>query len=335
MYRIVRVVRAADNQLGQRRGGGVGQWDGRNIGCRLFLGKGPVFLELPAGIMHQCATQIEAEVDPRRVLAQVVIAALEVFCRQIATAAPENFAVGDQHLAVVAQIGPPTPGGTEQRDKEDDLDPGGPQTFEFRMAAHVKAHAIDQQAHTHTGTGPLFEAGGNLLAEHITAKKESAYLQRLSCAHDDAPHGGERLLAIFMDLQAFVGLRRWQPHHLAKLLCPCRRRLLRSAWSEGQVSLHHPLRHDLSRSESKIKRQGDIGNQQNAQHPGNGRRRVAALVQGVRCADINDQADRHQQDVKNFPIAVDQFLEHRQSPDKRKRYFCPMIADPSARGKTA
>src|SRR6185369_2965581 len=111
----VGLVRARRDDLGYRLRHGLsreldfGPWEA--------LCKCPVALEEFARLARQRPVQIEAQVPPRRMMGS----ALKIFGSKISSAAPKARIVGDDHFAVIAQIGAAFERRMQQRNKQGDV----------------------------------------------------------------------------------------------------------------------------------------------------------------------------------------------------------------------
>ena len=108
-----------------------------------------------------------------------------------------------------------------------------------------------------------------------------------------------------MNAQRLIGHRGRQAHGHSQLL-RARRRAVGRRHRRPPRALRRIGRNHLATAEGQIERQSEIRHQQNPQHPGDRRRRVAALVQGVRRRNVDHQPDRDRQGVEHFPVADDQ-----------------------------
>ena len=173
----------------RRRRAGLGQRGARGVG--------PVLLELLAGAHGERAAQVEAEVVPDRVgrgAAASRRAALEVFGREVAATAPQPIGVGDDHLAVVPQVGAAAQDGAKGRHELHRLDARGAHAPHVDAAGEPGADAVDEQAHAHALLGLGAQGGGDLFAEPVARQDEGADVERLRGAGDDfeQAHGAPR-----------------------------------------------------------------------------------------------------------------------------------------------
>ena len=282
MDRVVRPIRTAGDQLRQASRFGRRRFGVRRRRRRAIAGKRPVLLELLQGLRGQFAVHIKAEVKPGRSTQDRTRIALEILGCQIPSAAPEALRVGDEHLAVIAQIGSAALGRTKGWHETHDIDAGFCEFLQIGIAAHVNADAVDQQPHPDPGPRPPHEPFGNLVAQYVTSEKEGRHVERVFGAVDQTTQRNERLRAVFMHAQPRVGHRRRQAHGQAQLL-RARRRGMRGRCRKRSAAraLCRVSRQHLAATKGEIERQGQVGNEQDAHHPGDRRRRMAALVQAM------------------------------------------------------
>ena len=209
---VVGPVGAARHQLRQRKRCASILDFCRSLWRRLLAGERPVLFELLPRLFGDFAKEIEAEIEPRLAAQDRAWVALEVLGGEISPAAPQVLAVGNHHLAVVAQVGSPALGRAEGRDEAQDVYSCCLQAFHVRIATEVDADAVDQQTHAHTFARPLFEALGDLVAEYVAADEERGNLDRMLRAIDRRAQGVQRLRAVFMHREALVRNRIGNAH---------------------------------------------------------------------------------------------------------------------------
>ena len=185
---------------------------------------GPVLLEQLAGVDDELAAQVEAEVVPgvvaQRPPGELRRIALEVLGGEVAAAAPQPLGVGDDHLAVVAQVGAAAQDRAERRHELHDLDAGAAQRLHVQPAAEPGADAVDQEAHLDAALGLAAQGLGDLVAEAVGGEDEGADVDRPGGAGDQLEHGGARLGAVGVDAQLAVAGGRRQAHRAAEAARP-------------------------------------------------------------------------------------------------------------------
>jgi hypothetical protein len=306
VHRVVRVVRAAGQQLrsgrrGRRRRPAI------STGARgPHRGLARIEREAPVGIEDRCrlggdvALQVEAEVDPGGPAGL----AHEVLAGQVAPAAPEPAPVGNHQLAVVAQVGPPAQRPlqrrAERRHEADHPHPLRLRLGEVAPPAHQRPHPVDDQPHVYALPGALTQPIEQLGGEAVTTQDEGADVQAFARGPDHLEQRLRRLGAVPVHAKLAIAGRRRQPHRGGEVLRPARRdRVVRLRPARGMAHLGLG---QLAGAEQQVERQPRLRDQQQRQHPAHGCGRVPALVQGVRAHRVDQQPDRRQQPVQREPL---------------------------------
>ena len=142
-------------------------------------GKSPVTLEQLTGLRNDRATQVEAQISPRR----LAILALEVFCRQIATPAPQPCRalgkIDDQQFAMVAQVEATLQWRMQRRHEQRKLSARAGKPFQIRPTCHPAPHPVKQQTNANASACLFAQAIDDAVAERITSQDESTYLDRV------------------------------------------------------------------------------------------------------------------------------------------------------------
>ena len=207
-------IRAARHPLRERGKRGVGRWCGGVIGGvagllqrllpRKALGiaqpqrlpraarDAPVAVEQRLRLRRQRALGGKAQVEPGR----LADAADEVFIGQVAPARPHHLTIGDQQLAVVAQVDAPAPRPPQRRHEQARAHARVLQHGVVAVRAFQAADAVDQQANPHAGARAVGQRGGHGGAHFVIAQHVGAKVQRVARRADHALQLRQRRLAI-------------------------------------------------------------------------------------------------------------------------------------------
>ena len=265
--------------------------------------------------------QIKAQINPRLTAKNRTRIAFEILGCKISSAAPQVHAIRDDHLAVVAQVGTSAFWGAKRRNEANHVDTRLREAFQIRIATQIDADAVDQQPDPDSATSGLLEPFGDFVAENIAPEHKGGDFQRAFCAVDHAAQRVQRLRTVLVNTESLVGHRVGQTHRHAQLLrAGCRGRWRRGHGSNPPHTARSAFGDDLAAAKCKIQWQRDVGKKHNAQHPGDGRGRVTALVQAVGSGRIDSQSDDNEQAIENFPVPDNQRfdlgyqLSHRVAP---------------------
>ena len=306
-------IRAARHPLRERGKRGVGRWCGGVIGGvagllqrllpRKALGiaqpqrlpraarDAPVAVEQRLRLRRQRALGGKAQVEPGR----LTDAADEVFIGQVAPARPHHLTIGDQQLAVVAQVDAPAPRPPQRRHEQARAHARVLQHGVVAVRAFQAADAVDQQAHPHAGARAVGQGGGHGGAHFVIAQHVGAKVQRVARRADHALQLRQRRLAI-----------RFKPHHRLRPRAGHAQRRQQPRGPQRRQRGPRPGRrrlarcgraHHLARAEDQKQRQPQVREGRNPHHPGQRRVRVPPLAPHARDHQVGQQPRGHESHV--------------------------------------
>jgi len=306
IQRVLRLVGAAGNQLRSRHvGGRLCKRGQRQCRRRPLRGKGPVLVKALLRLPRQVAAKVKAQVDPGRFLRLAGRVAGKVFGCQVASPGPHAPAIGNHHLAVIAQVGAAGQRRAKRRDEQRHLHAGRRQRLQVGPSAQVHADAVHQQADPHAAARLTHQQFADFLPQGVAAQKEGTDVERFPGLQQHAAKRGQRFLAVLVNGQLLVRRSARKAHGGGQLLEPVRRRIRWGSVNrqDGRVAQQRAARH-LAAAEQQVQRQRQVRHQRERHDPGDGCRRVPALAPGMRGDDVDHQArQRHQAMHRQSPLA--------------------------------
>ena len=94
-------------------------------------------------------------------------------------------AIGDDHLAVVAQVGTSAFWGAKRRNEANHVDTRLREAFQIRIATQIDADTVDQQPNLDSSEGGLLEPFSNLDDKNIAPENKGEM-----CIRDRLPGSG-------------------------------------------------------------------------------------------------------------------------------------------------